>query len=238
MKSALHTLYDVLLPRRCAVCGCRLKAKEVGLCVSCLLQLQHPVLLDASFSEVLRRLWGELPVRKGVALCYYQRSSDIHLLFQEMKYRGRIDLCQWMGQMLAKTLSDTDFFQGIDFIVPIPLSQRRKSWRGYNQSEHIAVGISQVTSLPILPDLLIRHIDNESQTHKSYQERQENVKDIFRVKERVCLSRFAPPSRPPHFLVVDDVVTTGATLSSAIRTLYERLPDATFSVASIALTRE
>ena len=229
---------DILLPRRCAICHNRLTRHESFLCAGCLTHLHHPVLFEASSIEVLQRLWGKLPIQQGITLCYYHRSSNTHLLLQEMKYKGRIDLCQCTGQLLVHPLRQTDFFQSIDFIVPIPLSRQRQRWRGYNQAEHISKGISKETQIPVLPDLLIRHIDNESQTHKSATERMENVKGIFRVNERARLSRLVSSTKPPHFLVVDDVITTGATVSSAIQTLCERFPDASFSVASIALTKE
>ncbi len=225
------------MPCHCAVCGSSLKVGEVCVCSQCLLALQHPCMADISDNEVLRRVWAEQPICTAITLFYYQRSSDSHLLLQDMKYKGRTDLCRYMGQMLAETFLDTDFFQSLDLIVPVPLSVERKQWRGYNQSDYIALGISQIARVPVLRDLLVRHVDNETQTHKSVADRKENVKGIFRVNEKACLASDDSVPDGLHILVVDDVVTTGATLNSAIQTLSEAFPHALFSVASVALTR-
>lgn len=230
-SSFLEPILSLFLPRRCVICGGRLSVAHRCICTGCLSTFAHPTILDPEDNEAVRRLWGELPVKSGVALSYYHRDSQEKKLFEAMKYRGRIDVCQSMGKLLATTFSELSFFSTIDAIVPIPLSRQRKQWRGYNQSEHIARGISQVTGKPIFTNILVRHIDNETQTHKSATERSENVKGVFSVTK---------PSRldGQHILVVDDVITTGATLLSAITTLSQACPNSTFSIACIALTHE
>lgn len=224
-------LLSLFLPRRCVICDKRLGKGEEHICAGCLTTLIHPTLLDPTDNEVARRIWGFHTIRAGVTLYYYKRGSEAHQLLQAMKYRGRIDVCKSMGRMLASTFTDSGFFDTIDAIVPIPLSKARRRWRGYNQASHIAQGISKVTGIPILEKALARVKDNETQTHQNYTQRVENVKDIFAVEKQL-------PIDGKHLLIIDDVITTGATLHSAIATLSKAYPKATFSVASIALTIE
>lgn len=226
----LRQLLDLLLPRHCGICEERLNGNEDKICISCLTTLIHPTLLDNVDNEVTRQLWGEVPIQAGVTLCYYLKDEDVKGLFHAMKYRGRVDTCVKMGQLLASHFLPTGFFQDIDCIIPIPLSRQRQRKRGYNQSEHIAMGISDLTGIPVDAATLIRIVDNESQTHLSGIDRRRNVENVFGVQA-------ASDFNGKHLLIIDDIITTGSTLGSAIATLHRAFPQATFSVASIAMTR-
>ena len=226
-----ESILSLFLPRRCIICDKRLTTNEDILCMGCLTTLAHPTLLDIQDNEAVRQLWGILPVHSGITLLYYKKGSEQHKLLEAMKYKGRVDACQKMGQLLASTMSPSGFFTPIDAIIPIPLSKKRQRWRGYNQAEHIALGISKFTGIEICTKAIIRKKDNNSQTRMSYTERMENVKGIFMAQKDARLDG-------KHLLIVDDILTTGATLRSAIETLHEAFPNATFSIATIALTAE
>lgn len=227
--SAISSLLDLLLPRRCVVCQRILSREEKCLCTSCTMTIPHVAFPSFTDNEIVRRFWHVAPVHSGACLMQYIPNTDHHLIFEAMKYKGRYDICEHMGRALAQDLQTQDFFAGIDVIVPIPLSKQRKRMRGYNQSERIALGISKVTGIPIDTSTLARCIDNPSQTRISSSERHDNVKNIFAVKDSTSL-------QGRHILIVDDIITTGSTISSAIETLLNHISDLTFSVASIGVT--
>ena len=131
-----------------------------------------------------------------------------------------------MGRMMAEELKATSFFDGIDLIVPIPLSRKKERQRGYNQSEWIAWGISEATGIPTDTTSVVRTKSNPSQTTLDHRQRRENVRDIFAVRHPGSLEG-------RHILLVDDVITTGATMLSCAETIA-RACRVRFSVLSLA----
>jgi len=238
-------LLDLLLPRRCVVCGCWLAVNEKAICPSCLTTL-HPIEY-ASYTDntVVRRFWERMPVRKGYSFTYYYKDASYHGIFAAMKFNGRPDVCFRMGEATAATPLSNGFFDDIDLIIPIPLSRQRKRKRGYNQAEHIALGISKVTGIPVNTKALRRIVDNKSQTHAaSSTERTQNVASIFKVTDAESL-------KGKHILLVDDIITTGSTMISAMseiltaqrpcifsdkNEILSAQPQCIFSVMSVGLT--
>ena len=128
-------------------------------------------------------------------------------LIHELKYKGNGDAGVFLGQELGKAIKDAPLFQGLDYLIPVPLHPKREKKRGYNQSMMIAQGISEVTSVPIGSEFLVRSVNTATQTHKNKEERWKNVKDIFMLRHGDRLEG-------KYVLLVDDVLTTGATLEA------------------------
>ena len=143
-----------------------------------------------------------------------------------MKYYGNSDLGRFLGRWMASELLPSGFFNEIDCIVPVPLHARKQKKRGYNQSVMLADGIASVTNIPVANHLLVRSKDIETQTHKGNYERWENVRDVFE-----CLS--SEELRDKHILLVDDVLTTGATIVACSDALG-KIPDLRISVLALA----
>jgi len=163
-------------------------------------------------NEVEQRFWGKVEIERATSYFFYTKGSDYrHILFK-LKYQGYKELGEVMGRYMAQELLTSDFLQGIDFIVPVPLHSKKKKTRGYNQSEWIALGFSHASGIPMDLNILVRIVDNKTQTRKSVFERWENVKDVFQVS---C----AESLKGKHILLVDDVLTTGATLLSCANAL-------------------
>ena len=121
---------------------------------------------------------------------------------------------QYLGKIYGRDLMNTKFYQGVEVIVPVPLHPKRKRKRGYNQSEWIALGLSESMKIPLDTKTLIRATASESQTKKSRFMRWENVKEIFVVRDLKSLEN-------KHILLVDDVLTTGATMESCAAELLK-----------------
>ena len=223
-------LVDLIAPRACVVCGGRLGIHEFFLCGSCNLQLPRTNYADNPYENDMARLfWGQLPVERCAALFFYQGGSGPSQILYELKYKNHPEIGEFFGRMIAEEWNDTGFFEGIDLIVPVPLAKERQRQRGYNQSLHIARGIGSVTRLPIVTNAVSREQFVESQTQKDRWQRNENVEGCFRLNDGYAL-------RGRHVLLIDDVVTTGATICSCGREML-KAGDVRFSILTIGFAK-
>lgn len=201
----ISDLLDIIFPRRCCVCGELLSSQEQDICLNCLYAL--PKVEPHVSAEIEKIFWGKIDIERAASFIYYHKGSPYNNIIHALKYKGR----PWTGMlfagMAAAELNEKGFFDGIDAIIPVPLSRKKRRKRGYNQCDYIADGISQATGIPVLKDIVERNISNETQTDKSRDERWENVKGIFTLKKPELLEG-------KHILLVDDILTTGATLAS------------------------
>lgn len=207
MKTSFWTkLFDLLSPRQCAICGGRLSANESAICSTCMLHMSYTDFhLTPTDNQMVRLFWGQFPVERAASLFYYEPKSEISQLIYNIKYYGRVDVCEDMGRIVANYFNKHQFFEGIDAIIPMPITLKRRWQRGYNQSLMIAKGIQSVTLLPIYNDVVKRRHFHGSQTDKNQRERRENVEGAFQL---VNGNRVAHK----HILLVDDITTTGATV--------------------------
>ncbi|MBR5893822.1 MAG: ComF family protein [Bacteroidaceae bacterium] len=201
---------DFIFPRHCVVCGEILSSGEKDICINCLVSL--PLIDELKRAEVEKIFWGIVPVERATSYMYYRKGSPYNRLLHYLKYKERPGVGVRLAVAAANELAPTGFFDGVELIVPLPLSKKKMRRRGYNQCDYIAEGISLVTGIPIAKRCVQRTVANETQTHKNRDERWRNVQGIFAVKEVEAL-------RGRHVLLVDDVLTTGATLASCAATL-------------------
>ncbi|MBQ8098857.1 MAG: ComF family protein [Bacteroidaceae bacterium] len=227
MLPILPALRNLLFPRRCLVCGTTLQPQEPFLCTHCLSTLPYTGYHGSPGNNAERLFYGTAPVERAEAYLYYHAGASSSQVIRALKYRHRPEVGLWMGSVLAASLADTDFLDGITGLIAIPLAPRRQRHRGYNQSLMIAEGIASATGLPLLTDVVRRIRENPTQTHLLPQQRRQNVEGIFRCEHPELI-------RHGHLLVVDDVVTTGATLSSCINAMKDATPTARFSVITLA----
>ena len=204
---------------------------EEVLCVRC--QADLPRVRTVSFEEndIARIFWGLVPIEKGISFFHYTPHSPHSRILFELKYHNHPEVGKTMGRMMAEELKATSFFDGIDLIVPIPLSRKKKRQRGYNQSDWIAWGlslihISEPIGIPTDTTSVVRTKSNPSQTTLDHRQRRENVRDIFAVRHPESLEG-------RHILLVDDVITTGATMLSCAEAIA-RACRVRFSVLSLA----
>ena len=201
----LHSIINLFYPRVCAACGETLLKDEETVCLKC--------------RYLLPKTGYELNPENPLAQTFYGR-------VKLNAVKGNKEAGVFLGQQLGETIKDAPLFQGIDYLIPVPLHPKREKQRGYNQSLMIAQGINEVTGIPIGDKYLVRGVYTETQTHKTAEERFKNVKDIFEV-------RFADELKGKHVLLIDDVLTTGATLESCAHRL-ENIPGITISAATAA----
>lgn len=228
--SILTDLWELFFPRCCLICGARLLEQEKMLCIGCLAGLPRTGFHREKENRVERNFWGKFPIERATSFLYYARGGDVRQLLYELKYYGNKQVGEVMGRLMAAELLSSRFFEGIDVIVPVPLHRRRERWRGYNQSYCLAKGLSAVTGIPVQANIMIRDRNTETQTHKGQYERWENVQNLFHCSRPQDLEH-------KHILLVDDVLTTGATLVSCADALQD-IPGLRISVLTLALAGE
>jgi ComF family protein len=226
MWSYLSNFIALFYPDYCSGCGRTLVKSEEYLCLHCLEDLPHTDFHKYKDNPVEMIFAGRVPVFQASAFCFFKKGNTIQTLIHQLKYKGNYGIGAYLGRQFGLELTKTETFQSVDIIVPIPLHLQKLMQRGYNQSECIGRGMREVLSKPIDTSSLIRVTPTSTQTRKERYQRWENVSDIFRLTETNTLAG-------KHILLVDDVVTTGATIESAARRLFT-LADVKVSVACLA----
>jgi len=223
-------LLDLISPRLCVICGHRLSVTEEVICSKCNLHLPRTFFQQDPYENVMAKLfWGQIPVERAAALFYFEAHAETANIIYELKYRNHPEIGEVMGRMMARELQSTGFFDGIDAIVPVPLAKKRQRQRGYNQSVEIARGVSAVTGLPIYNKVVRRTVFEGSQTNKGRWERNENVEKVFELADDDNIDG-------KHLLIIDDVVTTGATVIACAKELV-RAGDVKVSVLALGLAK-
>lgn len=226
MISLLARLIDVLAPRECAVCGCRLGVAEDVICGPCNFHLPRTNYSARPYdNEMARLFWHLVPIERAAALFFYEAASPAGNVIHKLKYHNRPDIAVDLGRMAAAEWARDGFFDGIDAICPVPLAKNRQRERGYNQSECIAKGISEIAKVPVMTKVVSRDVFVKSQTTMNRWQRQENVDGVFHLQNAKLIAG-------KHILLVDDVVTSGATVT-ALATEMMAADNIRFSVASL-----
>lgn len=206
---------ELLFPRYCIICDRRLLPSEQYLCISCLFNMPITKMKGEKGNILERKVWDDLVItERGNSYLYYYPQSDYRLIFLHFKYMDHPEVARHFGKIMADDLTDTDFFDGIDVLLPVPLSRKKRRKRGYNQCEYLAFGVNEITHIPIDTTSVERKVNNKSQTTMSGHERWHNVENIFQVVHPEYLEG-------KHVLIIDDVFTTGSTIRSLARSLKQ-----------------
>ena len=205
---------DLISPRLCVVCGNRLAVTEETLCSKCYLHLPRTDFANDLYENVMAKLfWGQIKLEKATALFYYEPHAETARILYELKYKNHPEIGVVMGRMMAKELMKSGLFEDIDALVPVPLAKKRERERGYNQSLELAKGVSEVTGLPIANLVIRRTKFVGSQTTRGRWERNENVEHVFELVDDNISDQ--------HLLLIDDVVTTGATVIACAKEMQK-----------------
>lgn len=222
-------MLDLVFPRVCAMCGRSLVRGEEILCLHCRSELPVTNMHRQSPSPVEEKLAGTLPIERAVAYCHYDRGSDYALLVQHAKYHGRPAILRWLARRYATLLLADGFFDDIDGVLPVPMHFFKQMRRGYNQAEWIARGVCDATGLPLMDNLRAMR-GHSSQTRRGSFARWENAQALYKTVRPGELDG-------RHLLLVDDVITTGATILASVGCLHQASPTARFSALAVASAR-
>ena len=230
MKNWWRRILDFISPRCCVVCDRRLAPTEQSLCSVCLFHLPRTTYqFTPDDNDMAQLFWHITPIRKAAALFFFEPHSELAQIIYQLKYGNRPDIGEDLGRHMASEMQLASYFDDIDALVPVPLAKKRMRQRGYNQSERLAQGISDMTHIPVLTKVLRRIDFKQSQTSLNRQQRQANVNNTFEVTNGNII-------RNKHILLIDDICTTGATLASCANTLSS-IEGIRISVLTLGLTK-
>lgn len=210
MKNLLDYFKDffsLFFPDLCAACGRNLFKNETIICTHCTYNLPYTNFHRDHLNKMARQIWGRFPFEQAIAFVYFQKGNKVQNLMHQLKYNKKPEVGIRLGELYARQLMRTETWRIADLIIPVPLHPKRLKKRGYNQSEQIAKGLASVLRLPVSTQHLVRRENTESQTKKSRFTRYENLTEAFSVHDPSELIE-------KHVLLVDDVMTTGATMEA------------------------
>jgi len=208
-RNILDDFVELFFPRLCPVCGEKLSPKEEFICLKCMIHLPRTPFGMNVINKMENLFYGIVDIERAYAYFSYKKGSDYQNIIYHLKYKDEKKLGEYMGECFGAELLNSVSFPKPDFICPVPLHPKKEKKRGYNQSEYIAKGLAKSFHVPVIKNNIIRIKFTISQTHKTRFERWENVQNIFNVVNPMLFN-------DKHIIIVDDVVTTGATLASCV----------------------
>jgi ComF family protein len=224
----LKSVFDLFFPKLCLSCSDVLRTGEKTLCAYC----RHDLPVTDHFfnpqNEIHRKFYGRLPLEYAASMVYFFKEGMVQRLMHQLKYRGQQQVGQyfgsWGGQLLSQGWLENDF----DYIIPVPLHKKRLRERGYNQLTLFGQELSKSLQIPFKEDLLHRDLYDVTQTKKNFLDRTSHKKTYFGIHQDDTL-------RGSHFLLIDDVITSGSTLESCGKLLLS-IPNCRLSILTIAYT--
>lgn len=229
IKTLSEDVLSLFFPQLCLACRQRPTPARELLCFSCQLRLPQTHFHLEAENDFTQRFWGRLPIRNGAALYHFIKGGRAQQLIHQLKYAGKRRVGLELGRYYGRQLRRSPHFEGIDLIVPVPLHPRKRRRRGFNQSACFAAGLAESMRIPWRETVLERRYFTGTQTRKSRMERMANVLDAFRLARPAL-------ARGRHVLLVDDVLTTGATLEACGARLLEA-GDVELSMATIGIAQ-
>ena len=208
----LQNFSELLYPKLCGGCGNHLYENEEVVCVYCRASLPLSGECDFENNASEKLFWGKVSITAAASFLFFQKKSSTQHLLHQLKYQQKENIGEWLGEQFAYSLQSKGRFAAVEIIIPIPLHPSRIKFRGFNQCDAIARGIASVLQIPIVNGVLTRSVATQSQTKKNRFQRFENMESVFSISEKA--NRL-----PNHVLLLDDVLTTGATLVSAAQVL-------------------
>ncbi len=218
--------FRLFYPKYCSSCGNALVKSEDVLCLKCIENLPKTNFHLQKNNPVEEKLMGRVHFECATAFCFFKKEGSVQHLIHELKYKNNKQIGQKLGFLMGCDIIKNETFKSIDLIVPIPIHPKKQQKRGYNQSEQIGLGLQKAMNKPLDSSSFVRISQTETQTKKSRYERWKNVEEIFKVVAPEKLQN-------KHILLIDDVITTGATLESAANCLLQ-ITGTKISIACLA----
>jgi ComF family protein len=228
IQSYLNDFTQLVYPHYCEGCGSDVLANEQLLCTQCFLNLPATNFQNIPDNTIEKMFYGRLSIVAATASYYFTKESLLQHLMHQLKYKNNKQVGVYLGMQLGKHIKESNRFNDIDVIIPLPLTAKRAFTRGYNQAALICDGIAEVLQKPIIETAISRTVFTETQTANNRIDRLENINGAFTIENESLIN-------DRHILLVDDIITTGATLEACAQLIIKHKPKA-LSIATVAYT--
>lgn len=226
----IQPINHLLFPETCLICQDELSTSSTSICSICSGELlfthfekyMEPTDLDKLF-------WGRVQITSTFSMLFFEKGKSTQKILHALKYQSRPAVGIEFGKMIGEKIKENELFSTVDLIVPVPIHPKKKFVRGYNQSEQLAIGLSKALMVPTTNHFIEKINHTDSQTKKGRFARWDNVALNF------SLQQINPATK--HILIIDDVITTGATLEALVRSIQEKKPELRISIVSLAITK-
>ncbi len=227
VKTVFKTIINLFFPPVCSGCHSLLISNENIICTLC----RHNLPLTNHHlnpeNEAFKKFYGRIPVEYASAMLYFHKKGIVQELIHNLKYKGKEEIGTILGEWYAEDLKNNRILQSVDEIIPVPLHKRKLRERGYNQVTNFGLALSKDLKVPYNPDILVRNIYSKTQSKKNLLNRSEGMEATFDVA-------FSEKDHNKHFLLIDDVLTTGSTLDACAHALL-KIPGTKISVVCMAM---
>lgn len=225
----IQSLINLFFPRVCCGCDSILLSDEIVLCTQCRHEIPLTNFHNNPNNEAISKFYGKVPIAFASALFFFQKKGIVQQLIHQLKYKGHEEIGEMIGVWYADELKNRPEIAEINCIIPVPLHPKRLRQRGYNQVTAFGRALSEGLNIVYDETVLVRKVYSKTQTKKSLLKRSELKTDIFDV-------HFDETMKGKHFLLIDDVITTGSTLEMCARALL-KIPDAKVSIVCMAMSQ-
>ncbi|WP_042480342.1 ComF family protein [Solitalea canadensis] len=228
-KEYINDFLSLIFPELCQACGNNLFKGETVICTFCQQHLPYTNFHLDKANPVAKQFWGKIKIEAACACFNFRKGGKVQNLLHQLKYKKQQEVGVKLGRIYGYQLRYAEPYDSVDIIIPVPLHPTKLKTRGYNQSECFAKGLAESMKIPINSNSLIKTTSNETQTKKNRFQRHENVESIYQIRDIDELSG-------KHILLVDDVITTGATIEACAESLL-KIENVSVSVAAIAYAK-
>jgi ComF family protein len=226
----LRHLAYLFFPKSCAACHAFLQTNEKVICTSCRHKIPLTHHLDQPENEFVQKFYGRIHLEFGGALFYFHKKGVVQEMIHQLKYKGQEEVGVFIGNWIGEEGKTNAALANADIVIPVPIHKKRRRMRGYNQVDAFGQAIAKKLNITFDTTILYRKIHAVSQTKKTLLERTELQLEVFDVY-------FSELHHGKHFILVDDVITTGSTLESCCRALL-KIPDIKISILCMAMAHD
>lgn len=228
MPNILRNIFDLFFPEECLNCGSLLEVQRKFLCIFCLSELPLTHYSTEQKNQLEMAFIGRLPLKAATSLLYFERKGAVQKLIHQLKYQGKSDLGIFFGLWLAREMEQSNRFDGIDFVIPVPMHPKKERERGYNQVMGFASALAKELKAELRPDVLVKVNNRKTQTSKNRFDRLKILENDYKLHDSDQIEN-------AHILLVDDIITSGATIEACGIQLMKH-NGVQLSLASMAFT--
>ncbi len=227
INTIANSVKHILFPHLCNGCGSDLISGHHLLCLKCYNHLHKTNFDELQNNPVEKTFWGRLACNAAMSQYYFSKDSILQKLIHQFKYKGNKDLAVYLGKTIGESLKQSQRFKNIEAIIPLPLFPDKEMRRGYNQAAVLSEGIAAILQIPVMYNIVHRIRYTDTQTHKTRMERWQNVEGVFITKQQAEIQN-------KSVLLVDDVITTGATIEACGNAIIEDVKGVKLNIATLA----